>query len=100
MSTAGRPTFNAALGGENRQQSGNKLLVPTKQISSRDLQSHTKIKVRQPGQGTKEEVKQRDLRTELEEKERKHTLKKQEDQLKLEGKLDEDEEQEKRTNSS
>lgn len=54
MSSAGRPTFNPAMGGEPRSgQGGNKIFVQTKQISSRDLNSHTKLKIRQEGQGTK-----------------------------------------------
>lgn len=54
MSTAGRPTFNAAIGAEPRNQSGNKLVAPSKLVSVRDLNAQTKLKFRQPGQGTKE----------------------------------------------
>jgi protein CWC15 len=57
MSSAGRPTFNPAMGGEPRSQGGNKIFVPTQQISSRDLKGHTKLKLRQEGQGTKKVCK-------------------------------------------
>ncbi len=53
MSSAGRPTFNPAVGGEPRSQGGNKIFVPTKQVASRDLNSHTKLKLRKEGQGTR-----------------------------------------------
>ena len=39
--------------------------APSLQYSSRDLNSHTKLKLRAMGQGAPEEVEQRDLRAEL-----------------------------------
>jgi len=72
MSTAGRPTFRPAMGAEGRNQSGNKLYVPTLQTSARDIRAHTQLKVRQPGQQTQSEVKGRDLKRELEERELKY----------------------------
>lgn len=38
----------------------------SRQFSSRDMAAQTKLKFRQPGQGTKDEVTRRDLRLELE----------------------------------
>lgn len=65
MTTAGRPTWNAAIG------SGSRVQVPSKQYSSRDLRGHTKLKQRQIGQNSIEELKQRDLKKELVEREKK-----------------------------
>lgn len=67
MTTAHRPTWNAAVGGKD--QSGNRSIAPTKAYSSRDLPGHTTLKVRRAGQNTKEEVEQRDLLRELETRE-------------------------------
>ena len=68
MTTAGRPTFDPARGGSARGEKS--LSALSKQYSSRDLPSHTKLKYRQPGQGTNEETRMRDFRRELEDKER------------------------------
>lgn len=68
MTTAAKPTFNPARGGTGRTESD--LGALSKQYSSRDLPSHTKLKYRQEGQGTSSEVKARDFKRELEEKER------------------------------
>lgn len=68
MTTAGRPTFDPARGGSQRGEKS--LSALSKQYSSRDLPGHTKLKYRQPGQGTSSDYKQRDFRRELEEKER------------------------------
>ncbi|GAA5892096.1 hypothetical protein JCM6882_005694 [Rhodosporidiobolus microsporus] len=57
MSSAHRPTWTPAQGKEGRQNS--------KSYSARDLAQHTKLKFRQPGQGTKSEVARRDLKLEL-----------------------------------
>ncbi|GAA5873199.1 hypothetical protein JCM3774_000077 [Rhodotorula dairenensis] len=57
MSTAHRPTWAPAQGKEGRQNS--------RSYSSRDLAAHTKLKFRQPGQGTKDEHARRDLKLEL-----------------------------------
>nr|CAG4635843.1 EOG090X0IT3 [Artemia franciscana] len=64
MTTAARPTFDPAKGGKND------LSALSKQYSSRDLPGHTKLKYREPGQGTNEEVRSRDFRRDLEERER------------------------------
>jgi len=66
---AGRPTWVAARGGP--EQGGYRRHNPSMQFSSRDLSSHTKMKVRQTGQNTSEEVSKRDLKRELDEKEKK-----------------------------
>ena len=87
MTTAHRPTWNAAVGQSN--QGGWQSHV-TKQYGARELPSHTRLKFRyvnimnmmwmgqtkilisQVGQGTANEVELRDLKQELEEKERKY----------------------------
>jgi len=68
MTTAARPTWNAAVGQSNEGgwSAGGQISM---QFSARDLPGHTKLKTRQPGQGTKGEVQERDLRTELDERE-------------------------------
>ncbi|KAL6424668.1 Protein CWC15-like protein B [Formica fusca] len=68
MTTAARPTFEPARGGQGRGEKD--LSAISKQYSSRDLPSHTKLKYREYGQGTVEELRNRDFRKELEEKER------------------------------
>ncbi|POY70358.1 hypothetical protein BMF94_6638 [Rhodotorula taiwanensis] len=57
MSSAHRPTWTPAQGKEGRQNS--------RSYSSRDIAAHTKLKFRQPGQGTKDEHARRDLKLEL-----------------------------------
>ncbi|KAK2497127.1 hypothetical protein MC885_014352, partial [Smutsia gigantea] len=77
--TAARPTFEPARGG--RRKGEGDLSQLSKQYSSRDLPSHTKIKysnifalvcfdVRQTTQDAPEEVRNRSFRRELEERER------------------------------
>ncbi|XP_065084637.1 protein CWC15 homolog [Ochlerotatus camptorhynchus] len=68
MTTAARPTFDPARGGSGRGEKD--LSALSKQYSSRDLPSHTKLKYRDPGQGTTEELRSRDFREELEKRER------------------------------
>ncbi|XP_034947921.1 protein CWC15 homolog B [Chelonus insularis] len=68
MSTTARPTFDGARGGQGRGEKD--LSAISKQYSSRDLPSHTKLKYRDYGQGTIEELRNRDFRKELEERER------------------------------
>lgn len=68
MTTAARPTFEPARGGGGRGEKD--LSALSKQYSSRDLPGHTKLKYRQPGQGTTEELKNKDFRRELEDRER------------------------------
>eukprot|EP00897_Mesotaenium_endlicherianum_P001870 jgi/Mesen1/1710/ME000138S00564 len=70
MTTAARPTWAPAKGGE--EQGGARMFGPSQKYSSRDLASHTKLKTRKEGQDTAREVKKRDLRGDLEEKERRH----------------------------
>lgn len=48
----------------------------SQQFSARDLPGHTKLKLRQVGQGTANEVELRDLKAELEEKERQSEVEK------------------------
>ncbi|MEE6472963.1 hypothetical protein FKM82_009791 [Ascaphus truei] len=68
MTTAARPTFEPARGGRNKGEGD--LSQLSKQYSSRDLPSHTKIKYRQTTQDAPEEVRSRDFRRDLEERER------------------------------
>ena len=68
MTTAARPPFEPARGGRGKGEGD--LSAMSKQYSSRDLPSHTKLKHRQSGQGTAEETRERDFRKELEEKEK------------------------------
>ncbi|CAI5991062.1 unnamed protein product [Closterium sp. NIES-64] len=70
MTTAARPTWAPAKGGE--EQGGSRIFGPSQKYSARDVASHTSLKPRREGQVTKEEVKRRDLRGELEERERRH----------------------------
>lgn len=67
MTTAARPTFEPARGGQGRGEKD--LSAISKQYSSRDLPSHTKLKYREHGQGTSEELRSRDFRRELEDRE-------------------------------
>ncbi|XP_015113220.1 protein CWC15 homolog [Diachasma alloeum] len=73
MSTAARPTFDGARGGQGRGEKD--LSAISKQYSSRDLPGHTKLKYREHGQGTTEELRTRDFRKELEEREVEKTSK-------------------------
>ena len=68
MSTAHRATYTPAKGGSSRGESD--LGKLSKQYSSRDLPSHTKLKYRQPGQNAPDEVSRRDMRHDLNERER------------------------------
>jgi protein CWC15 len=63
MTTAHKPTFKPSVGGSN--QGGNKLYIPTKQFSSRDLPGHLKIKVRREGQGSYKDIRKKDFKSEL-----------------------------------
>ncbi|KAI8139702.1 Pre-mRNA-splicing factor Cwf15/Cwc15 [Fennellomyces sp. T-0311] len=65
MTTAARPTFDPARGNDSK--------APSFQYSSRDLASHTKLKFRQPGQGTTDEIGDRErLKEELRQAEREY----------------------------
>ncbi|BGO99199.1 complexed with cef1p [Rhodotorula toruloides] len=57
MSSAHRPTWAPAQGKEGRQNS--------RSFSARDIAGHTKLKFRQPSQGTTSETSRRDLKAEL-----------------------------------
>lgn len=60
MTTAHRPTYyNAHGSGDN--PSGNKLVCTTRLISGKDLPQQLNLKLRQPGQGTKEELARKDF---------------------------------------
>ncbi|XP_014275306.1 protein CWC15 homolog [Halyomorpha halys] len=72
MTTAARPTFEPARGGQGRGEKD--LSAISKQYSSRDLPSHTKLKFREHGQGTTEELRSRDFRRELDEREREKNI--------------------------
>nr|CAG4638171.1 EOG090X0IT3 [Chydorus sphaericus] len=68
MTTASRPTFAPATGGQGRGETA--LSSMSKQYSSRDLNAHTKLKYREIGQGAAEEIRNRDLKRDLEDRER------------------------------
>ena len=51
MTTAHRPTWNAAIGGTD--QGGARVHAPSAMTSAKDAPAHLKMKYRQPGQGTK-----------------------------------------------
>jgi len=70
MTTAHKPTWHPAVGTAN--QGGYRYHAPRIQYSSRDMASHTKLKVRQIGQNAPEEMEGRDAKIELEDRERKH----------------------------
>ncbi|KAK2573674.1 Protein CWC15-like protein A [Acropora cervicornis] len=67
MTTAARPTWDTAKGGRGKGEGD--LSALSKQYSSRDLPSHTKLKRRQVGQDTAEELRNKDFRKDLEERE-------------------------------
>ncbi|KAI8370618.1 Pre-mRNA-splicing factor Cwf15/Cwc15 [Radiomyces spectabilis] len=72
MTTAARPTFDPARGNDNK--------APSFQYGARDLAAHTKLKFRQPGQGTTEEIGDRErLKEELRQAEREYFQQKQKD---------------------
>mmetsp|Transcript_19618 Transcript_19618/g.49076 ORF Transcript_19618/g.49076 Transcript_19618/m.49076 type:complete len:273 (+) Transcript_19618:35-853(+) len=64
MSTAHRPTWNPAHGGDS--QSGNRFLAPRTAFSSKDLPRHLTVKQRQPGSGPQSAS---ELKRQLEERE-------------------------------
>ncbi|CDW54064.1 Cwf15:Cwc15 cell cycle control protein [Trichuris trichiura] len=68
MTTAHRATYTPAQGGFGKNEAD--LSKLSKQYSSRDLPSHTKLKYRQTGQASAEELKSRDFLYELENRER------------------------------
>ncbi|VDQ08609.1 unnamed protein product [Trichobilharzia regenti] len=68
MTTAGRPTWDTAKGGRGKWEGD--LSALSKQYSVRDLPAHTKLKLRQEGQGRPEDVQGKDFKRALEEKEK------------------------------
>jgi len=81
MTTAHRPTWNPAKGGN--EQGGFRLNVPSAKVSARDLPGHLTLKERGRGQGTAEELQTRDLKRELEEKEQRYRKRAKTDELEL-----------------
>jgi len=70
MTTAHKPTYNAAVGHEDR---GGSLRGPaSKAVSAKDQPGHKTVKYRMEGQSAPTEVRAKDLKAELEERERKH----------------------------
>lgn len=67
MTTAARPTFEPAKGGQGRGEKD--LSAISRQYSSRDLPGHLKLKYREHGQGTVDENRTRDFRKELDDRE-------------------------------
>nr|CAG4645941.1 EOG090X0IT3 [Lynceus sp. MCZ IZ 141354] len=68
MTTASRPTFAPAQGGTRKGELS--LSAMSKQYSSRDLPSHTKLKYRNTGQATTDDLRGRDFRRDLDDRER------------------------------
>ncbi|CAK1549826.1 unnamed protein product [Leptosia nina] len=68
MTTAARPTFDPARGGQGRGEKD--LSAISRQYSSRDLPGHTKLKYREQGQSTTDELRSRDFRKELDDREK------------------------------
>lgn len=54
MTTAHRPTWAPIQGGS--EQGGNRIIVPSRQYSAKDLPGHTVLKTRQLGQGSTQET--------------------------------------------
>ncbi|KOB78415.1 Pre-mRNA-splicing factor cwc15 [Operophtera brumata] len=78
MTTAARPTFDPARGGQGRGEKD--LSAISRQYSSRDLPGHTKLKYREQGQGTTDELRSRDFRKELDDREKDEAERKQEEE--------------------
>jgi len=81
MTTAHKPTWHPAVGTAN--QGGYRYHAQRVQYSSRDMASHTKLKVRQVGQNAPEEMEGRDIQSELESRELKHQDKVKDDKRKV-----------------
>ena len=84
MTTAARPTWDTAKGGTSTRERD--LSSMSKQYSSRDLPSHTRLKTRETGQGTSDEIRQRDFRRDLEDRERVALRERQKERARKEGK--------------
>ena len=74
MTTAHRPQERAMLGGGSAVLTQGGYFTGGRSIatSARDLNAHTTLKFRQPGQSDAADVAGRDLRAQLEERERAH----------------------------
>ncbi|KAI9002308.1 Pre-mRNA-splicing factor Cwf15/Cwc15 [Gaertneriomyces semiglobifer] len=72
MTTAARPTWNPAMGGFSLRDTG---AAPIHIISSRDLASQMKMKMRQPGQNAPEDLDELSMKERLDKKEREHFMK-------------------------
>ncbi|KAK9803433.1 hypothetical protein WJX73_000094 [Symbiochloris irregularis] len=70
MTTAHRPTWAPAKGGE--EQGGTRIFAPSRQFSAKDQPSHQQLKHRQTGQASASDTATRDLKAELLEREHKH----------------------------
>ncbi|KAL3695966.1 hypothetical protein R1sor_010042 [Riccia sorocarpa] len=77
MTTAARPTWAPAKGGH--EQGGVRMFGASQKYSSRDLASHTNLKLRKDGQDTAEDLRKRSLRDELDDRERRHFSSKDKD---------------------
>lgn len=65
MTTAARPTWAPATGSASARDKGG-----SRQVSSKDLPGQLQLKVRQQGQGTRQELAAQDLKADLERRER------------------------------
>lgn len=92
MTTAHRPTWHPVAGGKD--QGGNRVLVSSRQYSSKDLPGHTLIKYRKNGQGDAEEVKNINYKEELLKKENEYLQIKKGEEPENEIEDEEEEEQE------
>jgi len=63
MTTAHRATFNPAVGGVD--QGGNRLMVPQRSYSSKDMPSYVHMKERQKGQNNHEDLDGVDYKADL-----------------------------------
>ncbi|KAJ3168958.1 hypothetical protein HDU88_001285 [Geranomyces variabilis] len=70
--TTARPTWHPAIGGHQLRDTNS---APTHNISSRDLATQTKLKLRQQGQNAPGEIDEMLMKERLAEKERQHFLK-------------------------
>lgn len=73
MTTAHRPTWAPARGGE--EQGGLRLFVASRARSAKDQPAQLTLKFRQGGQAARGDLEGRDLKAELEAKEREHQRK-------------------------
>lgn len=82
MTTAHKPTYNPAVGYEDR---GGSLRGPaSRAVSAKDQPGHKNLKYRQEGQSAPSDIRAKDLKAELEERERKHRERDDEDNEEVE----------------